>query len=151
MFAPRFLSSCTLLLFAALSANGEEKTHSKAADELLNLLAFDPRLEKSLDNFLDGYVKGYPNLLTHREALKRTCVRVFKLKEVRADVTQMLVKEFSEKELQELAAFYKTPLGQKSVRTLPKISEISQKALDSKAVSKEEFMKVLQEELEKDE
>jgi hypothetical protein len=147
----RLFLSGGLFLVAAIVGNADEKMSHKAAEELVTVLQFDKRFEKSIDTFINDFVQKYPALAEYRDALKRTYFRVFNLREVREEVIQMYMKELNEKELQDLLAYYKSPLGQKALKVAAKVSETAQKVIDSKQpVADDAFSKVLKEEIEKD-
>jgi uncharacterized protein len=148
------LRSCLCVGVVALAAGvlvADEKDHRKVAEELYAVMEYEKSFEVSLAGTVEYYVKQYPEYANHREALKRTYRKVYDMKDVREEIVKMAMKEFTEKELKEIMAFYRSPVGKKMIAKQPAMvkhaHDVSAKMMTSK---QDEFFKTLQEEMDKD-
>ncbi|WP_421883951.1 DUF2059 domain-containing protein [Pacificispira sp.] len=105
-------------------------------DELLILLQYDQVADRIVDDAATDVVRRVRIANPHMTDKDAQAVRQLFEDAVRRsapDLTQasrsMLLRNYSEQELRELIAFYRTPVGQKSIRLNPELSgEIASRA-----------------------
>lgn len=130
-------TSKTLLLAAALTLpftlQATEATLTKtetaispeatvAAHTLLKTMDMENTYKKMIQNVTDMQIKQSPQL----EAMKPTMMAFFDKymgwNALKDDMAAIYAKHYTAKELEELNAFYLTPVGQKTVKLMPTIS-----------------------------
>lgn len=123
----RALVVFTVVLFALLQApatsRADATTHRQAAVELLDLTDQKRTLDAGINTMLDVQIQSNPSLSELRPVMRTFLQKYMSWDAVKDDFTRIYVEAFSEPELRELIAFYKTPVGQKSVKVLPKLME----------------------------
>jgi len=109
--------SCLLMVALGLSsvvALGDERSHRKAAENLLLVLEVDKSLPKMVNQVVENQLQSNPQLAPQREVLQRFLTTYLNWEKVKEEMITACTHEFTEPELQQLIAFYKTPLGKKA-------------------------------------
>ena len=151
MYALRAGLCCGAFILFASAVVADENSHRKAAEEMFDLLQYDKSLDAMIDASVEVAVKQRPEYAQHRTALRKAYGKVYDLKEVRREVVNLVMKEFTEKELKELTDFYGTPLGKKMIAKMPQITKRSYEAgVKMMEAKQDEFRRVLAEEIGKD-
>jgi len=117
--------SCYLIIMAVVLTHavavGDEKSHRKAAETLLIVTNVDKSLPKIVEQVLASQLQQNPQLAPYREIMQRFLNKYMNWESLKEDVMTAYTQEFTEPELKQLTAFYKTPLGQKAVEKMPKL------------------------------
>lgn len=106
-------------LFAATVAHADDASHKQAAEDVLLASEADKNYEKSFLVGFDSQMKNLPpevrqvGLDFSRKYLSWDAVKV--------DVIQLYTENFTEQELKDIADFYRTPTGKKSVTLMPSL------------------------------
>ena len=122
------LCSCLITVALGLSpvvALGDEQSHRKAAENLLLVLEVDKSLPKVVAQVVDNQVQHNPQLAPQRDILQRFLTTYLNWASVKAETITAYTHEFTEPELQQLTAFYKTPLGKKANEKMPQLAIIA--------------------------
>lgn len=139
----------TLFLALAGAARAQEaaplSSHEKAARELYQLLGGSKLAESGAEAMM-GMVRQNPELAPYEDVFRAWYQKVFAAGDLESEVAQLYMGAFSEAELRELEAFYKTPIGQKALATLP---ELMKKGAELGMRRGQEHAAELQEMLEK--
>lgn len=117
-----------LALFAAPAAAQPEPSASEVAAvrELLEV-------SRTRENFIRamelGMEQGGMGEMTPRirAVLRQFMDEHFRYDEMEPDFIRMYTETFTEEEIRGLTAFYRTPVGQRAIETLPEISAASQR------------------------
>ncbi len=121
----RTMLSCCLITIAVLLTHavavGDEKSHRKAAENLLIVMEVDKSLPKLAEQVLEGQLQQHPQLAPQREVMQRFLNKYLNWTSVKEETILAYTHEFTEQEFKQLTAFYKTPLGQKAVEKMPKL------------------------------
>jgi uncharacterized protein len=147
----------TRLLFAvavasavASTALADTKSHRKAAEDLLTAMGVEAQMSKAIDTQLDAQTKMMPMMAQLKEPMKKFFDKYMSYASMKEELITNYVDAFSEKDLKEITAFYKSPVGKKLVGKMP---ELMSKAteLGTKRVQENqaELQKMVQEELAK--
>jgi hypothetical protein len=108
-----------LVLLAAGTLRADEKSHRAAAEEMLQACDMEKTMQATLNQVLDVQVKAHPDLLPVKDVLKAFLNKHISYPAVKEDLIRMYTAEFTEAELKEVTAFYRTPTGKKAVQKMP--------------------------------
>ena len=121
----RTMLSCSLIVMAVVLTHtvavGDDKSHRKAAETLLIMTNVDKSLPKMVEQVLASQLQQNPQLTPYREVMQRFLNKYMNWESLKEEVMTAYTQEFTEPELKQLTAFYKTPLGQKAVEKMPKL------------------------------
>lgn len=121
-------SKLLALLFIALLAplHADTASHRKAAGEILDLAGGGNTMQAGALAFLEPMLQnlrqnGLPEEKVQQmaAAFKDWIEQDIKFDEVKSAMIDLYVREFSEEELKQILAFYKTPAGAKALTKLP--------------------------------
>lgn len=145
-----FLVAIASVVVSASSSRADEKSHRAAAENVLTVSKTEETMKKSIDNMLDLQIKQQPVLKPLRPAMEKFFAKHLSYADIKDELIDLYVAEFTEEELKELARFYQTPLGKKSVEKLPvltaKGAEIGMKRVQA---NQAELQQMIREELAK--
>src|SRR5215467_11048632 len=122
------LCACVITVALGLSpvvALGDEHSHRKAAENLLIVMEVDKSLPKVVEQVVDNQVQHNPQLAPQREVLQRFLTTYVNWESVKEETITAYTHTFTEPELQQLTAFYKTPLGKKAHEHMPQLALIA--------------------------
>jgi uncharacterized protein len=127
MLRPAFRSAAaclTVFLAFAGAALAQQpapvSSHEQAARDLYQLLGGEKLAEAGAEAMM-GLVRGNPELAPYEDVFRAWYKKVFASGDLESEMAQIYMGAFSESELRELAAFYKTPIGQKALSTMPTV------------------------------
>ncbi|MEO5722623.1 MAG: DUF2059 domain-containing protein [Chthoniobacterales bacterium] len=129
----KFLLSLLALSLLTLppAARADEASHRKAAESLLGLVGMEALLNKSVDQMLQMQVSQNPAIAPYQAEMKTFLNKYMSWPSMKDDMIKAYTASFTEPELKELAAFYQTPVGTKTIETMPALmakgAEMAQK------------------------
>jgi uncharacterized protein len=146
----RTLAAVAAVLAVAPFAAADEKTHKKAAEQLLVTLRVEKAMLETIDPMIDTLIKTNPAVGTYRTALKEYLKRQLSWEVQKEEWIAAYVEEFTEPELLDLAKFYQTPLGQKALDKQPKLTgRVMDFAVKKALANKEDLRKAIEAEAKK--
>lgn len=107
-----------VLVAAAAQEPAPVSSHEKAARDLYRLIGGESLAGTGAEAML-GLVRENPETAPYEDVFRAWYKKVFASGDLESEVVALYMQTYSEQELRELAAFYKTPLGQKTLATLP--------------------------------
>ena len=110
-----FLST-TVELHAADNAS-----HLQQVETLFRLTQMEKKIQESVDSVVQLQLRQNPQLLTHEKTIHEFFTKHIGWNALKNELTDMYMRKFTEKELQEINAFYITPAGQKVITVLPEL------------------------------
>ena len=110
-----------ILLFAIPSTAEVTDRHREAVVELLTLMDVERSMTGGAAAMTDVMLQQNPTLRPFRDVLMDWAARTLTWEKLEGRVVAMYVEAFTEAEIRELIAFYKTPTGQKMVKTGPEL------------------------------
>jgi len=118
---------CLLVLFGTAGAvpaqeSSPASSHERAARDLYQLLGGAKLAEVGAEATM-GMVRQNPELAPYEDVFRAWYQKVFAADDFESEMVKLYMGSFSEGELRELAAFYKTPVGQKALSTLPALTK----------------------------
>lgn len=96
-------------------------SHEQAAKDMLDCMNMGETFSKTIDSTLDLQIQQNPALKDKRKAMKTFFDRYMSWASLENDFIKIYVEAYTEEELKEITVFYKTPVGQKTVRLMPEL------------------------------
>jgi hypothetical protein len=112
--------SAIFLLFSTSIA--VEDSHKKAAEKLLIQIGTDKILARTIENVLNMQIQQQPSLAPYKEVMLKFFEKHMGFESLKDDLIEIYVEAFTEKELNDIMAFYETPTGRKTLEKLPELS-----------------------------
>jgi hypothetical protein len=116
------------LLIACGALSAAEPASKSSTDQLLDTIRYEELAVSSAAAAFDGMAqqmkaKGVPDaaIAEIRAEARLMYQRIFANSEMRKKTGELYSKHFTEDEILEMTAFYRTPLGQKALATMPAI------------------------------
>ena len=135
---------------ASPAARADERSHRAAAEEMLEAANTEQAMQAAIDQTLAVQVKANPQLEPAKGVMKKFFAKHLSYAALKDDLIKIHMEEFTESELKEIAAFYRTPAGKKAVEKLPilmqKGSELGMKRVQEHAA---ELRQMIEDELKK--
>lgn len=117
-----------LLLGAAAPAWAQQDdAHTAAAKRLIKVMKLDTQYKQGLVSSMEAQVQTDPQLAPFKEIMLEWALTHVGWDAIEADFIELYKSAFTADELNQLADFYETPLGQKTVEKLP---ELAQKGME---------------------
>ena len=143
------LVACAWILTPAGGGAGEE-THRRALETLLRMFNMEERAQQSVDQMVALHVQQDPRLGPHTGILRDFYAKNMRWENLKEELIAIYMEEFSEVEVRELIAFYKTPTGKKAVTKMPLLMEKCARIGNRRLMENMgEWNKMLQEETER--
>jgi uncharacterized protein len=141
----RLLFAVAIAAAIASTAFADTKSHRKAAEEVLETLGVQAQVDKSIDQSLEAQAKAEPAMVPFKDVVKKFMTKHMSYASLKEDFITAYVDAFTEEELKEIAAFYKTPIGKKMAGKMPEVSyKLSQLGSKRLQENQEELMKMIQ-------
>jgi hypothetical protein len=94
-------------------------SRTAAAMELLATMKMDKQLTASMEQMLQLQVQQDPNLAPYREVMRKFLMKYIGWESLKGELARIYAEEFTEQELRDIIAFYRTPTGAKTVAKFP--------------------------------
>jgi hypothetical protein len=98
---------------AATPAPTPTPGQTKAATELMQVMHADKTLRDAISASIDAQIQTNPAMAPYRTAMQQFANKYVTWDAIGAQLTAVYAQVFTESELKELIAFYKSPIGQK--------------------------------------
>jgi hypothetical protein len=138
-----------LALVLGSAAHAEERysaSHRAAAEELLVLSGAEKNAMVGASTMADAMLQGNPTLAPFRDIILAWSAKALNWQNMKPKMVELYVESFSESELREISAFYRTPVGAKSLEVLPTIMQRSmQMGVDLASEHQAELQRMIQE------
>ena len=120
------LSIVTLLLLTLTTSvlhAADSASHKQQVETLFRLTQMEKKIQDSVDSVVQLQLRQNPQLGQHEQAVREFFTKYMGWNSLQNDLTDMYLSTFSEKELEQINAFYITPVGQKVITSLPQLVE----------------------------
>ena len=117
-----FAGLLAFLMFGAfLSAAEPAKSDGRtaAAMELLLTMKMEKTLADSMEQMLQLQLQANPAIAPYKDVMRKFFMKYMSWESLKNDFARIYAEEFTEQELRELIAFYKTPAGAKAITKMP--------------------------------
>jgi hypothetical protein len=143
----RLLSAVAIATVVASTALADAKSQRKAAEEMLNAMGVEAQMTKAIDIQIEAQAKTAPQL---KEPMKKFFDKHTGYASMKEEIITNYAEAFTEKELKEITAFYKTPVGKKLAGKLPELSGKSMELGGKRVMENQaELIKILTDEMSK--
>ncbi len=120
----RFVLSIILSMLPPVAAWAKEpSSHHSAVLELITVLNLEEQISQSSRVMIDTQIQANPQLADYRETMLAWIDQYLVWDVFEEDFIRLYMEAFSESEVQQLIAFYKTPIGQKALEKMPLLME----------------------------
>lgn len=121
----RWVSSLSIIVFAVVFSAGARAAdpggHTRAAQELVEVMHVERSVKDALDIMIKAQLQANPDLSQFEDLLRAFFAKYMGWDALRDDYAQLYADTFSEPEIKQLVTFYRTPVGQKLIGSLPEI------------------------------
>lgn len=117
---PVSMIAVAFLVFSPASG-ADETSHRQAAEELLRYTNVEKQLQGAIEQTVDIQVKANPQLAPRAGVLKKFFSKYMSWESLKDDIIKIYTDAFTENELKQITAFYKTPVGKKMLERTPEI------------------------------
>lgn len=107
------LAAVSLLGMSADPAAAQSRSHAAAAEEMLTAMQARQMFEDAREGALRAQISANPALAPYEEVMRGFFDDFLTWEAVHDDYVRLHMARFTEAELRELAAFYRTPLGRR--------------------------------------
>ncbi len=104
-------------------AQSDSNSHADAAAELLVLFKAEKLLHDTMDLMLRVEIEQNPMIAPYEDVLRAFFAKHMDWQLLKDEYIQLYTEAFTEDELQDLIAFYKTDTGKKSVTLMPQLMQ----------------------------
>jgi uncharacterized protein len=108
-------------LYPLTAAEPSVSSHQQAAVELMEVMHVDRTVQNGLDIMIKAQLQANPQLAPYEDLLRGFLSKYLAWEVLRQDYAQLYVDAYTEPELKELTAFYRSAIGQKVIVSLPEI------------------------------
>ena len=118
------LATVSLLLLTLTTTvihAADNASHKQQVETLFRLTQMEKKIQDSVDSVVQLQLRQNPQLAQHEQAMREFFTKYIGWNALQSDITEMYLSTFSEKELEQINAFYITPAGQKVITALPQL------------------------------
>ena len=110
-------------LGAALPVQADAASHRKAVLELFSAMKMESIAAQAIDAILAAQLQANPEMAPLEPKLRQFFTKYMSWKAMQEDYVVLYMQAFSESEITQLAAFYKTSVGRKSIEKMPALMQ----------------------------
>lgn len=114
------LALATLMGLASTAAWADAQSQAEAG-ALLDAMGMQKTLSQSVEQMLDAQLRQNAALRPFRGVMLRFFDKYMSYEALKPELVKLYGDAYTAKELREIAAFYKTPVGKKSVALMPEL------------------------------
>jgi uncharacterized protein len=113
--------AAVLFLCLPLAALGAPPaaSHTKAAEELFQTMKLEALMAQTVDTMIKAQVAQNPDMKKVEGVLRDFFTKYMGWKTLKPSMIAIYTETFTEAELREINAFYRTPTGQKAITAMP--------------------------------
>ena len=115
------LLTSLLLCIASASVFATESSQRQQVETLFRLTQMEKKIQESVDSVVQLQIRQNPQLAQHEKTIHDFFEKQIGWNALKNDIAEMYMKTFTEKELEQINAFYITPAGQKVITMLPQL------------------------------
>jgi hypothetical protein len=117
------LFTSTLSATFVSGAYADDKSYRATILEFFQVANMESVMQKSVDVMLTAQIRANPQLAPHEAKMRQFFNKYMSWKSLQDDFIAIYQKAFTEDEFKQILAFYKTPVGKKTLQELPKLME----------------------------
>lgn len=108
-----------LVALVPFVTSADETSHRAAADEMFQAINMEKVIGQAIDASLKAQTQQNPALVPYEAQMRTFLTKYMSWATMKDQMTKIYTDAFTEQELKQLTAFYKTPLGQKAITKMP--------------------------------
>lgn len=119
-----FLTSAIILLLSLTAPTlyaASNEAQRQQVETLFRLTQMEKKIQESVDSVVQLQLRQNPQLSQHEKTIHAFFTKHIGWTALKEELTEMYMHRFTEKELEEINAFYITPAGQKVITVLPEL------------------------------
>ena len=119
-----FLSTVILLILTLATTTlraADDASHRKQVETLFRLTQMEKKIQESVDSVVQLQLRQNPQLMLHEKKVHDFFIKYMGWNALKDELADMYMRKFTEKELEQINAFYITPAGQKVITVLPEL------------------------------
>jgi len=148
------LIASLLVASSGASPQVSGSTHEQAVVELFKIIGLEQTMLGGATAMIDAQVQSNPALAPYRDVLLEWASRYLTWDTMAPSLMKLHVEAFSESEIRDLIAFYRTPTGNKALTMMPELMQkgaaIGMEVAKAHQGELEEMIAARQKELESD-
>src|SRR5262249_14591380 len=98
------------------------ENHRAAAERLLLLLDMQKLIDAMLDASLKGQIETNPDLARFSEEMRAFLKKYMSWESLKDDLVRIYMDAYTQRELEDILAFYATPTGKKTIELMPELA-----------------------------
>src|SRR5690242_6300159 len=102
---------CCVLMEISVSFAQEPSSHDRAVAELIQVIGVEHQMRTMAETMTDAMLKGNPTLAPLREPILQWFQKYFTWDVMGPEIMRVYRDSFTEAEVRDMLAFYKTPTG----------------------------------------
>jgi len=110
-----------LLCLGSANLNASDSSQRQQVKTLFRLTQMEKKIQDSVDSVVQLQLRQNPQLMLHEKKVHDFFTKHIGWNALKDELADMYMRKFSEKELEEINAFYITPSGQKVIKVLPEL------------------------------
>jgi hypothetical protein len=99
------------------------ENHAKAVRELFQLMQMPELMESTIDTLLAAHLQANPALVPYAETMQEFLHEHLSWESLEEEYVTLYTAAFTQREIEDMVAFYRTPTGQKAVEKLPELMQ----------------------------
>ena len=123
----RIIALCLVLAcaapLAAQPAKPAASSHRAATEELLQVMGVEKTSVSAAQSYFDVMVQQNAQMADFKDVLVKWVQNTLSWDKMGPRMTDLYMRTFTEAEIRELIAFYKTPIGQKTLQQMPMLMQ----------------------------
>jgi len=113
-----FLFLIINVFFLPLATAGSS-SHKRSAEKVLELTGSQKTLNQTVKTLVNNQLRRNSNLTPYKEMMRQFFEQYVGFEALKKNLVISMTKEFTEKELNEIIAFYETTAGRKTIEKMP--------------------------------
>ena len=110
-----------LVLFFTISIQASEERDTKVVYELFETAKMSTVYQQTIEKTLEAQIKQNPEIAPLKDVMTKFFDKYMGWESIKKDIAKIYMKNFTDDEIKQLIAFYKTPIGQKVATLVPVI------------------------------
>ncbi|MEM1069204.1 MAG: DUF2059 domain-containing protein [Planctomycetota bacterium] len=97
-------------------------SHTAAVEEFFLVMKMKETTDKTIDQMMSAQLTQQPQLAAFKDVMLDFLRKHVSYSALKSDMVKLYRDAFTEEEIQQLTAFYRTPVGQKAIAKLPSLA-----------------------------
>lgn len=114
---------CCICLSLSSRAAADDASYRNSILEFFKLADMEGMMDSNIDTMLKAQLQMNPSLAPLADTFKEFMTKYMSWKSLEADFVKIYMQAFTEAEFKQMLAFYKTPVGKKALREMPKLMQ----------------------------